>query len=383
MKASVMKTSRCATTRTRSLMLALCCLLVGSTANGQERPMLSDQLVGREFTYIVQPGDSLTAIGARFGVGVNVLADSNKLAPNARLKIAQELNIDNRHIVPRAHRRRHRHQYCPSACSTCLRKAKRCALIRLRSANRIGRRRADASGSRSKRKIRFGRFPSRSRRKCGATAKKSRLACRRVPTIPWANIGSASASAATAFMARSRRRAFISFRPTAAFACTRTMSRELFPAVERGTPVLLLYRRLLVARIGDANLPRSPSRYLRQASRASSKSCGQLGESENLAARVDWRLADDIIRRQYGIAREITKGNTPGLDYEAVRPHLRDRLNRNSDAKTPDHSRRRFLRLGIVALAAASLPRQTFAASASGSRPSARWRSSTPTPANA
>jgi uncharacterized protein YcbK (DUF882 family) len=50
-------------------------------------------------------------------------------------------------------------------------------------------------------------------------------------------------------------------------------------------------------------------------------------------------------------------------------PHRRDRLNRISDAKTPVHSRRRFLQLGFVALAAASLPRPIFAASASGSRP--------------
>ena len=50
-------------------------------------------------------------------------------------------------------------------------------------------------------------------------------------------------------------------------------------------------------------------------------------------------------------------------------PHRRDRLNRISDAKTPVHNRRRFLQLGFVALAAASLPRPIFAASASGSRP--------------
>ncbi len=74
----------------------------GLHANGQDRPLLSDQMVGREFSYTVQPGDSLTAIGARFGVGSNVLASRNSLAPNARLKVAQELNIDNRHIVPQA-----------------------------------------------------------------------------------------------------------------------------------------------------------------------------------------------------------------------------------------------------------------------------------------
>ncbi|MGZ8445378.1 MAG: DUF882 domain-containing protein [Candidatus Binatia bacterium] len=43
--------------------------------------------------------------------------------------------------------------------------------------------------------------------------------------------------------------------------------------------------------------------------------------------------------------------------------HIRDRLYPNSSVETPDHKRRRVLRLGIAALAAASLPRQTLAAS--------------------
>src|SRR4249920_1441581 len=51
------------------------------------------------------------------------------------------------------------------------------------------------------------------------------------------------------------------------------------------------------------------------------------------------------------------------------REQYRHRLQQNHDAKTPVHNRRRFLQLGFVALAAASLPRQIFAASASGSRP--------------
>ncbi|HEX6769169.1 MAG TPA: L,D-transpeptidase family protein, partial [Candidatus Binatia bacterium] len=84
------------------MLLLLSCLCPVAASNADDRLLLSDQLVGREFTYSVQSGDSLTAIGARFGVGVNLLADGNKLAHNARLKIAQELHIDNRHIVPRA-----------------------------------------------------------------------------------------------------------------------------------------------------------------------------------------------------------------------------------------------------------------------------------------
>jgi L,D-transpeptidase ErfK/SrfK len=86
-----------------AILLLLFAGLCGAAASSAEqRSTFSHQLVGREFTYVVQPGDSLTAIGARFGVGISTLAAVNKLAYNAHLKPAQELHIDNRHIVPRA-----------------------------------------------------------------------------------------------------------------------------------------------------------------------------------------------------------------------------------------------------------------------------------------
>ncbi|MEJ2007821.1 MAG: L,D-transpeptidase family protein [Acidobacteriota bacterium] len=64
-------------------------------------PVVSSAVVGSEFTYAVQKGDSLTRIGARFGAEVPALAELNGLKPTARLKLGQELQIDNRHIVLR------------------------------------------------------------------------------------------------------------------------------------------------------------------------------------------------------------------------------------------------------------------------------------------
>jgi L,D-transpeptidase ErfK/SrfK len=61
---------------------------------------LSNALVGREFVHSVQKGESLAVLGARFGVEISVLAANNGLRPNALLKEAQTLRIDNRHIVP-------------------------------------------------------------------------------------------------------------------------------------------------------------------------------------------------------------------------------------------------------------------------------------------
>jgi len=57
-------------------------------------------IVGEESTYHVQPGDTLTSIGARVGVEAGVLARRNGLRVGRALAIGQALAIDNRHIVP-------------------------------------------------------------------------------------------------------------------------------------------------------------------------------------------------------------------------------------------------------------------------------------------
>ena len=58
------------------------------------------QVVGSETSYTIQTGDSLTKIGARFGVSPESLADANGLKLSTRLQIGQPLRINNRHIVP-------------------------------------------------------------------------------------------------------------------------------------------------------------------------------------------------------------------------------------------------------------------------------------------
>lgn len=68
-------------------------------ASGQSVAPLSAQIAGQEFTYTVREGDSLGSIGARFGVGADLLAAKNKLSARTFLKIGQPLRVDNRHIV--------------------------------------------------------------------------------------------------------------------------------------------------------------------------------------------------------------------------------------------------------------------------------------------
>jgi L,D-transpeptidase ErfK/SrfK len=73
-------------------------LAIDSAAAGARS--LPHQLTGGESTYTVQRGDSLTLIGAQFGVSAWVLSELNMLNPKAPLKPGQQMRIDNRHVVP-------------------------------------------------------------------------------------------------------------------------------------------------------------------------------------------------------------------------------------------------------------------------------------------
>ncbi|MHB0919049.1 MAG: L,D-transpeptidase family protein [Thiobacillus sp.] len=78
------------------------CLLVGIClpAWAGDLPPLARSVTGGHVEYTIQPGDSLTAIGARFGVSPTVLALQNGIAYDAVIHPGQRLRIHNPHIVP-------------------------------------------------------------------------------------------------------------------------------------------------------------------------------------------------------------------------------------------------------------------------------------------
>ncbi|HSK28725.1 MAG TPA: L,D-transpeptidase, partial [Candidatus Limnocylindria bacterium] len=81
----------------------------------------------------------------------------------------------------------------------------------------------------------------------------------------------------------------------------------LYSEVSLGTPVTLVYRRLMIAKVGRqvflevhrdvyGKEPHIETRF------------EELLRTMNLESMVDRQLAEDIIRKQDGIAREITRG---------------------------------------------------------------------------
>jgi L,D-transpeptidase ErfK/SrfK len=81
---------------------ALAVMLSGISAATQETMGVSEATTGGPFAYVVERGDTLAVLGARFGIDRAVMARENGLAANATLVDGQLLALDNRHIVPSA-----------------------------------------------------------------------------------------------------------------------------------------------------------------------------------------------------------------------------------------------------------------------------------------
>lgn len=60
------------------------------------------QMSGSVTTYVVQPGDTLTMIAARFGVYATTIASDNAIDARQTLAAGRSLHIDNRHLIPDA-----------------------------------------------------------------------------------------------------------------------------------------------------------------------------------------------------------------------------------------------------------------------------------------
>lgn len=79
---------------------AAACLLMAWSVALSAQPLPGVALTGSTFTYRVQAGDTLTRIGARYGVDPYLILKENGLQESRPLKIGRVLRIDNRHIVP-------------------------------------------------------------------------------------------------------------------------------------------------------------------------------------------------------------------------------------------------------------------------------------------
>jgi LysM repeat protein len=64
-----------------------------SQPNATAQPTVAQPTAGQSATYVVQPGDSLSALAQRFGVTREALAAANKISPSSLLYVGQTLTI--------------------------------------------------------------------------------------------------------------------------------------------------------------------------------------------------------------------------------------------------------------------------------------------------
>jgi L,D-transpeptidase ErfK/SrfK len=274
-------------------------------AGAEERPALANRVVGGQFQYSAQSGDSLTSIGARFGMDVPVLAPANNLDPTARLKLGQVLRIDNRHIVPQA-----------LEDGILINLPQRMLFYftagELVAHYPVGLGRPDWQTP-------TGRFTILTKeenpvwdvplsiqeemRREGQVVRTRVLACPQNPlgkhwmglSIPGYGIhGTIAPSSIYQF----RTHGCIRLHPDDMAA--------LFAAVATGTPGLMVYQRLMVARVGE-QIFLEVHRDVYRKEPNPLESLAAIARQEGLDSLLDWESAKAIIARQEGVAREVAQ----------------------------------------------------------------------------
>jgi L,D-transpeptidase ErfK/SrfK len=286
-------------------VLVLCSLLADRRASSQAQQRFSEQVVGSEFPYNVQKGDSLTSIGARFGAGVGFLAANNNLSTTSLLKIGQLLRIDNRHIIPNSVK----DGIVINIPQRLLFYFKEGRLIRHFP---VGLGRQDWPTPTGEFRIvvkeedpTWDVPPSiqEEMRREGKVVKTC------VPPGPDNPLGKHWLGLSIGGYGIHGTIAPASIYHFQTHGCIRAHPddiAELFGDVARGTPGILIYRRLLMARVGRQV-------YLEVHRDVYKKEPDVLGQFEelvrtlNLEPIIDRQLAEDIIRKQDGIARQITR----------------------------------------------------------------------------
>jgi L,D-transpeptidase ErfK/SrfK len=281
-------------------------LLYCSIAGAQKPAEPSAKITGAAFQYTAARGDSLTSVGARFGVAATTLARANELPVTTRLREGQSLRIDNRHIVPAGFQdgilinipQRMLFYFkegrllqffpvglgrpdwpTPTASFT----------VRVKEENPVW----DVPPSIQEEMRREG---------------KAVLTC--VPPGPENPLGKHWLGLSLPGYGIHGTNAPASIYQFRTHGCIRVHPddmAELFAAVTPGSRGLIVYRRLLIAKAGaEIFLEVHPDVYGRQPDAL--KQLQQIAASHGIAAEIDWRRAADIMGRQDGVAKVVTKG---------------------------------------------------------------------------
>jgi L,D-transpeptidase ErfK/SrfK len=285
------------------LLVAFLSLFSHRYTASQDQLPLANQLVGGEFSHVVQKGDSLTGVGARFGIGAGYLAAINDLSASRVLKTGQQLRIDNRHIVPATIN----DGIVINIPQRMLFHFKEASL---RRAFPVGLGRYDWPTP-------TGRFeivvkeenptwdvPKSIQEEMQREGKAVKTCVPPGPDNPLGKHWLGLSIGGYGIHGTIAPSSIYQFQTHGCIRAHPDNVAELFEEVSRGTPVIIVYRRLMLADI-DGKIYLEVHRDIYKKEPDVYAQLDDLLRALNLESKVDRMLAADIIREQGGIVREI------------------------------------------------------------------------------
>lgn len=329
-------------------------VLLGGLASGQPPPM-SNSLIGGQFTYAAQKGDSLTSVGARFGIDVLALAELNGLKPTAWLKLGQVLRIENRHVVLRA------------LDDGIVINVPQRMLFYFHSGELVAAYPTGLGKRTWPTPLGDFRVLEKERNKTWIVPEsiqeemlaKGEAVREKVPPGPdnplgrhWIRISSSCGIHGT--------NAPASIYHFQTHGCIRLMPEDisrLFEEVPIGTPVKILYQPVLLARLPDGKLYLEAHRDTYRKAGDPLAAVKQIADAAGVGSMIDWQEVLKVIRKRRGLAVAVSLPTANVSQKESMKSLDRQK----HPSRLQNISRREFVRLGSVATAAVAAPSLVFA----------------------
>jgi L,D-transpeptidase ErfK/SrfK len=264
---------------------------------------IASKLSGGDISYQVLKDDSLTLIGARFGVDAGSLALANGLSGTARLRIGQVLQVNNRHLLP-------------SSLENGI-------VINVPQRMGFFFKNGDLVASfpvaigRAKWPTEVGQFSvlEKQENKTWLVPKSIREEMEKEGKPPEERVPPGPDNPLGKYWIRISPTCGIhsTISPTSVYSpsthgCLRLQSEaitDLYPSVQLGTPVNVIYEPVLLGKVGERiYLEVHADIYKRKG--PAFAAVQELAASAQLTDSVDWPLVNEVIRRKEGIARKIS-----------------------------------------------------------------------------
>ncbi len=293
---------------TALLLLGLACALAGASRAATADPPaeLSHQVVGGPARHCVRAGDTLLAIAARYGEPLARLLRDNALQAHSPLRPGQCLRIDNPQVVPAG-----------PPDGVLINVPQRMLFLRregrLEAAWPVAVGRADWPTP-------LGRFRVAQMRRDPVwhvppsiqeeMRREGKPVLREVPSGPDNPLGHAWIgldAVGYGIHGTNAPASIHSFRTHGCIRLDDDHALELLRDVQIGTAVHIVYRTWLLAEwpAGQLWLQANPDPYRRSSPQAELRALRELASREGLQGRIDWALAQRLLRAPQGLAERI------------------------------------------------------------------------------